>query len=156
MFCLGFSTICHLCFVKSPRISRIVSSLDYWGIAVLFLGSSYPFISYKYACGVYIFWRYIFMACITILTLACMYITLKSSFDSPNKRALLFTAFGASVLVPKVGLEFWKDEQYTLEPNLAPFGLAILAYVIGLFFYVSKVPERFSKTGRFDYIGSSH
>ena len=156
MFCLGFSTICHLCYVKSARISMIVSSLDYWGIAFLFLGSSYPFISYKYACGPYIFWRYIFMTCITILTCACMVITVKSSFDSPGKRALLFTAFGASVLIPKVGLELWKDERYTLEPNLMPFALALIAYVIGMFFYVSKIPERFSKTGRFDFFGSSH
>jgi len=96
------------------------------------------------------------MTCISMLTIACMFITVKSSFDSPSKRALLFTAFGASVLVPKVGLELWKDEQYTLEPNLAPFGIAIGAYLIGMFFYVSKVPERFSKTGRFDYFGSSH
>mmetsp|Transcript_22890 Transcript_22890/g.28449 ORF Transcript_22890/g.28449 Transcript_22890/m.28449 type:complete len:201 (+) Transcript_22890:351-953(+) len=156
MFCLGFSTICHLCYVKSARISAIVSSLDYWGISILFLGSSYPFISYKYACGPYIFWRYIFMTCISTLTIACMVITLKQSFDSPGKRAILFTAFGASVLVPKVGLELWKDPRYTLEPNLAPFGFALLAYVTGMFFYVSKVPERFSKTGRFDLFGSSH
>ena len=107
MFCLGFSTICHLCFVKSPQISRIVTNLDYWGIAILFLGSSYPFISYKYACGSFIFWRYIFMTCISVLTLACMFITIRSSFDTPGKRALLFTAFGASVLVPQVGLYLW-------------------------------------------------
>ena len=155
MFCLGFSTICHLCFVKSKHVCNVVCSLDYWGISMLFLGSSYPFISYKYACGHYIFWRYIFMTCITVLTLACMYVTLKKSFDSPGKRAALFTAFGASVLIPKVGLELWKDERYTLEPNLLPFGMALLAYVIGMFFYVSKIPECFSN-GKFDYLGSSH
>jgi len=156
MFCLGFSTICHLCYVKSARISRIVSNLDYWGIAVLFLGSAYPYISYKYACGPYIFWRYVFMSVISVLTLACMVITVKSSFDTPKSRALIFSTFGASVLVPTLGLEFWKDERYTLEPNLTIYAWGVLSYIVGMYFYVSKVPEKFSKTGRFDFIGSSH
>lgn len=156
MFCLGFSTICHLCYVKSPRISKIVSNLDYWGISVLFLGSAYPFISYKYACGPYIFWRYIFVCIITLFTIACMVITVKSAFVNPLNRAILFTSFGVSVLIPTVGLEFWKDPRYTLEPNLGPYAIAVCAYVVGLIIYITKVPERYSKTGRFDYFGSSH
>lgn len=41
-FCLGSSTVCHLCYVKNPDICDIVAKLDYWGIAILFLGSAYP------------------------------------------------------------------------------------------------------------------
>ena len=156
MFCLGCSTVCHLCYVKSPRISKIVSNLDYWGIAILFLGSSYPFISYKYACGPYIFWRYTFMCIITLLTVACMVLTVKSAFVKPVPRAILFTAFGASVLIPTVGLVYWQDPRYTLEPKLMPFSYMLLAYVTGMAVYIARVPERFSKSGRFDIIGQSH
>ena len=156
MFCMGCSTICHLCYVKSPRISKIVSNLDYWGIAILFLGSTYPFISYKYACGPYIVWRYFFMCLITLLTLACMVCTVKSAFVKPVPRACLFVAFGVSVLIPTVGLVFWQDPKYTLKPNLMPFSYMLLAYLTGLVVYIARVPERFSKSGRFDIFGQSH
>ena len=156
MFCLGSSTICHLCFVKSPRIAKIVCNLDYWGIALLFLGSTYPYISYKYACGPYIFWRYIFISIITLFTIACMVITVKSAFMRPKNRALLFTAFGVSVLIPTVGLNFWHDPKYTLQPDLVPFSWALPIYIIGMIIYISKAPEKCSKSGRFDILGSSH
>ena len=156
MFCLGCSTVCHLCYVKNERISKIVSNLDYWGIALLFLGSTYPFISFKYACGHYIVYRYIFVTIITMFTVACMFLTVKSAFMKPLNRALLFTAFGVSVLVPTVGLCWWKDPQYTLEPNLMPYSWTLITYLVGMIIYVTKVPERFSKSGRFDYFGSSH
>ena len=156
MFCLGCSSTCHLCYVKDERISKIVSNLDYWGISILFLGSCYPFISYKYACGPYIFWRYIFVSIITMFTVACMVVTVKSAFMNPVNRALLFTAFGVSVLIPTVGLTIWYDERYTLEPNLLPFSWTLIAYLSGMIIYIAKVPEKFSKTGRFDYFGSSH
>ena len=42
VFCLGSSVICHLCYVKNPHICTMVGYLDYWGIAILFLGSAYP------------------------------------------------------------------------------------------------------------------
>ena len=153
MFCLGCSTTCHLCYVKSQRISKVVANLDYWGISILFLGSAYPFISYKYACGPYIFWRYVFMCIITLLTLACMVLTVKSAFMKPLPRALLYTSFGLAVLIPTVGLEFWQDPRYTLAPNLMPYSYSLAAYVLGLIIYISKVPERFSKTGQFDFFG---
>ena len=156
MFCLGCSATCHLCYVKSQRISKITSNLDYWGIAILFLGSTYPFISYKYACGPYIFWRYIFVSIITLFTITCMFLTVKSAFMKPKNRAMLYVTFGVSVLIPTVGLTLWQDPKYTLEPNLLPFSWALLAYIIGLTVYIKKVPEKFSKTGRYDFIGSSH
>ena len=156
MFCLGCSTTCHLCYVKSERISKVTSNLDYWGIAILFLGSTYPYISYNYACGHFIFWRYIFVSIITLFTIACMFLTVKSAFMKPGNRARLYVAFGISVLIPTLGLKFWQDPKYTLEPDLWPQFWVIITYIIGLTFYIKKVPERFSKTGRFDFIGSSH
>lgn len=41
-FCMGSSAICHLCYVKDDYICDVVAKLDYWGIAILFLGSAYP------------------------------------------------------------------------------------------------------------------
>ena len=118
MFCLGASTLCHTCFVKDAVISNRVTSLDYWGISILFLGTTYPFISFKYACGPYIVWRYIFVSIITVLTGICMFVTLKDSFVNPVARSALFTLFGISAMIPTYGLAIWGDSKYTLEPNL--------------------------------------
>lgn len=60
MFCLGCSTIFHLVYAKNFKVERIVASLDYWGITILILGTNYPFITYKYACGKFIIYRYVF------------------------------------------------------------------------------------------------
>ena len=156
MFALGCSTSCHLCYVKDRTISNIVSTLDYWGIAMLFLGSCYPYISFKYACGPYIFWRYVFTTIITILTICCMVATYSTRFMSPMKRAILFTLFAASCLVPTAGLVIWYDPENTLEPKLGPYSWAVLSYAIGMIIYITKVPECWNKTGRYDYVGSSH
>lgn len=75
IFCLGMSTSCHLCYVRNKRVSGIVQYLDYWGISILFLGTFYPYISFKYACGPFIVWRYIFVSCVFVMTLICMWAT---------------------------------------------------------------------------------
>ena len=156
MFCLGASTFCHTYYCQSHKISRIVSCLDYWGISILFLGTTYPFISFKYACGPYIVWRYIFVSIITVMTGLCMYVTMSDKFLSPKPRVTLFVIFGLSTAIPTFGLAFWGDSQYTLDANLIEFSYALLAYIIGLGFYVSRVPECLSKTGRYDFFGHSH
>ena len=156
MFCLGCSTTCHLCYVKDRTISYIVSHLDYWGISILFLGSCYPFIAYKYACGPFVVWRFIFTSIITVLTLCSMAATCSTSFMTPKRRAALFTLFAVSCAVPTAGLVIWHDPDYTLEPNLAPYSWALLSYAAGMIIYVTKVPECWNKTGRYDFIGNSH
>lgn len=75
MFCLGCSTACHLTYVKSAKVSKAVSCLDYWGIAALFLGSAYPYVGYNFACGPMIFWRYVFSTLLTICAGAVMVLT---------------------------------------------------------------------------------
>mmetsp|Transcript_20112 Transcript_20112/g.24794 ORF Transcript_20112/g.24794 Transcript_20112/m.24794 type:complete len:179 (-) Transcript_20112:434-970(-) len=72
-FCMGLSTTCHLCWVKNEKVSKMVTYLDYWGIALILLGSAYPYISFKYACGPFIVWRYIFTSIISVLTLIAMW-----------------------------------------------------------------------------------
>jgi predicted membrane channel-forming protein YqfA (hemolysin III family) len=69
---MACSAICHLLFVRSARICDIVAKLDYWGIAVLFFGSAYPQISYRYACGRLVKLRWIFVSLTTVFTALCM------------------------------------------------------------------------------------
>ena len=99
-FCMICSSVCHLCYVKDPKICDMVAKLDYWGIAVLFLGSAYPQVSYKYACGSMIVYRYVFVSLITACCAVCMYCTMKPKFGSPAMRVLVFFFFAVSFLVP--------------------------------------------------------
>jgi predicted membrane channel-forming protein YqfA (hemolysin III family) len=99
-FCLGCSTTCHLCFVKSGVISHLVGCLDYWGIAILFLGSIYPLVSFKFACGPFIIWRYLFTMLTIIMTIVCMVVTLKPMMLKPKNRVILFTTFALTFVFP--------------------------------------------------------
>ena len=50
IFCLGCSATYHLVKVKSLRAKTILSKLDYSGIIILILGSSFPPHIYPFVC----------------------------------------------------------------------------------------------------------
>ena len=155
-FCMGLSTTCHLCWVKDAKVSRLVTYLDYWGIALLLLGSAYPYISYKYACGPYIVWRYIFTSIIALLTIICMWASIQKDWITPCRRLILFLLFSASCLIPVLLLYFWHDPRYSLDYRFGTYWWPVAANAIGSIIYIQRIPERWSNTGRFDYFGASH
>lgn len=59
-------------------------------------------------------------------------------------------------MIPYVLLYVWSDARYTLDPYPGDYVWPFYCYTAGIFFYIGKVPERWSKTGRFDYFGASH
>ena len=68
----------------------------------------------------------------------------------------MFVIFFLGCMVPFAFLFFWYDPLYTMSPNLEEYRIPILCYGIGVFFYASRIPERFSTTGAYDYLGASH
>lgn len=77
VFCFACSTVCHLCYVKSPHICDLVAKVDYWGIAILMLGTAYPQISYKLACGTQMIRaRWCFVSIITFFCVIAMILTI--------------------------------------------------------------------------------
>lgn len=154
--CLGFSTICHLMFVKSEKCCEVVRGLDYAGIAICFLGSAYPFISYKFACGTFfVAWRHAFLVLLSLTALACIAVVMLPSFQSLVSRLVVFASFFAAIMMPVVFLCFSYDNVYAMEPNLGLYALALLSYAIGNVFYISKFPE-IAWPGKFDVLGASH
>lgn len=133
----------------------MVAKLDYWGIAVLFLGSAYPQISYKFACGSMIVYRYIFVTLITVCCVVCMYCTMKPKFGSPPMRVLVFFIFGVSFLVPLLFLQFNYDAAISMPPDWSKLLTVGAIYFVGALIYLTKIPERWLN-GKTDYIGSSH
>ena len=126
------------------------------GIAILFMGSAYPFISFKYACGnFFITWRYIFIALLTISTMACIIVVMVPRFQSPVLRVIVFSSFFLCLMIPVVFLACTYDNVYAMSPNLGTYAIGLVMYGIGVFFYVSKYPER-KWPGKFDLFGASH
>lgn len=136
LVCLGMSAACHLTYVRSEQVSKITTYLDYWGIALLFLGSAYPYISFKYACGSFIVWRYIFTSMTTVLMFICMWATVQKQWMTPERRAALFILFFISICIPFGLLFIWHDPLYSLDPWPAKHKYAFWAYFAGVFIYV--------------------
>jgi len=130
----------------------MVSILDYWGIAILFLGSAYPQISYKMACGGMVKARYCFVSLITICTLACMFLMMKPKFASPTLRACVFMCFAGSFLAPLLYASINFDASTTMPPEYGHLAMVGSIYFIGVLIYLSKIPERWL-IGEVDYVG---
>ena len=79
-----------------------------------------------------------------------------STFLKPTPKAILFISFGVFCAVPTITLYILDDSANGLKPGLAPFSWATLSYLVGMTFYMTRFPERLSKTGRFDILFSSH
>ena len=75
---------------------------------------------------------------------------------TPERRSFLFAVFFLSCLVPVVLLFFLHDPLYTLKPDLGDYLWPPVVYIIGGIFYLKKIPEKWSVTGRFDFLGASH
>ena len=156
LVCLGCSTMCHWFWSKHKNLCIILTTLDYWGIVLLILGTSYPFISYRFACGYMIVYRYVFVSILTLCTIACMFVTMNPTFLKPLPKIILFSSFGLFNFVPTLVLYSLNDKEYGLKPSMAPFTWSSLTYLVGMCFFASKFPERFSKSGRYDIFPSSH
>lgn len=156
LFCLVLSAVCHLFYVRNENISKILTYLDYWGICLLGLGTCYPYISFKYACGPFILWRYVFTSIITVLSAVCCWATVQKTLMAPEKRACLFMVFGLSCLIPFGLLFCWYDPLYTLPPQPGSYSIPFFIMIAGFVVYLNRIPEKWSSTGMFDTLGASH
>ena len=75
---------------------------------------------------------------------------------TPERRAALFILFFISICIPFGLLFIWHDPLYSLDPWPAKHKYAFWAYFAGVVIYVQRLPERWSLSGKFDYLGASH
>ena len=123
----------------------------------MFPGSAYPYISFKYACGPFVKWRYIFTALLTAMTIICIGVSLVPNLlNSMERRAGLFVCFFACCFFPILMIWIWYDPLYMLNPEPGLCAYPIYMYVGGILFYIARFPECCSKTGKFDFCGASH
>mmetsp|Transcript_29871 Transcript_29871/g.21621 ORF Transcript_29871/g.21621 Transcript_29871/m.21621 type:complete len:191 (+) Transcript_29871:706-1278(+) len=155
---LACSTTCHWLYSKSKRCCGFVSRLDYAGIAIMIMGSCYPFICYKFACGSMIFYRRMFLSGITLISLACFVACMTPSFmKAKNKglRGIMFITLGLLTLVIFAFLYIMDDTTEALPAKVGPYALGGAIYIFGAILYVTDVPERFWP-GKFDIWGCGH
>ena len=105
VFCLGSSAAYHLVYIESPKISAIFSTLDYGGICILIMGSTYPLIFYVFACDQVSFQRNFFLTFITVSSIGSFVTLLIPRFASPSNKSfksILFIILGISAFSPFV------------------------------------------------------
>lgn len=109
-FCLGCSAFFHLFHIHSQTAAEIFSRLDYGGICILIMGSSYPPILYPFACRPVFEARNLFLALITSTCAAAFVVTMMPSMNQPKYRAFrgfLFIILGLSAAAPLIYLNFF-------------------------------------------------
>ena len=157
-FCLGSSAIFHLFHVHSRTVSEVLSRLDYGGISVLIMGSSYPPIFYTFACRQVVVERFVFLGLITLTSVSCFLSLMLPSMNKPKYRPLrgyMFIILGLSAAIPLLYSSFFVDERFIFKCHFWMYALGGAIYIGGALLYVFRVPERWFPE-KFDLAGSSH
>eukprot|EP01126_Amoeba_proteus_P005682 TRINITY_DN1193_c0_g2_i1.p1 TRINITY_DN1193_c0_g2~~TRINITY_DN1193_c0_g2_i1.p1 ORF type:complete len:189 (-),score=17.78 TRINITY_DN1193_c0_g2_i1:152-718(-) len=155
-----------------------MSRIDFFGIILVIIASNVPLISLGFYCNQ--FWFY-FFSCVTCITAPFMMLIVFSDYLAARQISRVI-AFSASACVPIAevcGLKKWSTTialgvvsnskfpilpkvfiLYKLENEPFWFILKIVIttyawYVLGIIFYVTRIPEYFSP-GVFNIFGSSH
>ncbi len=159
---LGFlcSTIYHTFRSHSLKANYLLKKLDYFGILIqIFFASA----SYYY----YIFfdhqkYMWIFMAILSLGTLGTFIAIFNSAFGTPKYkilRAIVFGVLGFSNVVPVLFafylIHYSNETIYDHTTGLFYAVLEGAFYGLGLYFYVSKFPEK-KYPKKFDIFFNSH
>lgn len=135
--------------------------MDYGGICLLIMGSSYPPILYGFACGPVYPARNFFLCLITI---SCSITFLTLMLPSLNKgdvrtcRAITFISLGISAALPFVYFYLfsgYNQEFYLPTITVLPYLYGGAAYIIGAIIYSMRIPEYYYPK-KFDIVGASH
>ena len=157
MLCYFFSSIMHLIYPKCEKTCLNTQFLDYTGINLMIAGTFSSFIYYAFYCNVVVQKIYYSL----ILTLALIIVPIsRLNIFSTNKyrwiRTSIFIIYGSSFIAPiihRLSVTEINDQYFYLELNY--FLGAGFMYIIGIFFYITRLPEK-KFPGKFDLIGSSH
>ena len=113
VFCLGASATFHLFEHCTTHSYDILSKLDYAGISILVMGSSYPPFFYSFACEP-VFWvRNLFLILITLSATIVFIVTMHPIANKPSfrpYRAAMFVALGISAAFPFIYLSNAPDD----------------------------------------------
>lgn len=156
--CLGLSATFHQFQYLSKRTMDKLATLDYGGITILIMGSTYPPIFYPFACNPLHGMRNIFLAFSTISNVGfflCLLNDRLAGSDGRTFRATGFVVLGLSAVAPLLYLCFNKDLDNQSFFAILPYWWGGQSYIMGAIIYAARIPER-CKRRTFDIVGSSH
>lgn len=143
--CLGFSWLYHTCSCHSKKASKLLSKLDYAGIAFMIMGSFTPCIYYGFYCLFY--HKIAYLSCEIALGVSSIIVALWDKFATPAFRAIraaVFLALGCSGIIPVVHMLFIYGIQRGSQQGAVGWLILMgLSYIIGALLYALRVPERF-------------
>ncbi|CAM0946484.1 unnamed protein product [Alopecurus aequalis] len=156
MACLAISSTAHLLACHSRRATVVLWQLDYAGISIMIVASFVPGVYYAFLCHPAA--RLAYLSAITVLGALVVAVLLAPACSAPRYRRLratLFLAMGLSGVVPAVHA-LWINWGHAACYLALGLEVAMgLAYAVGAWFYVSRVPEKW-RPGVFDVVGHSH
>ena len=104
-FCLGCSALFHGLQIHSVKLNEFLSRLDYGGISILIMGSSYPPIYYVFCCEPSFPTRNFFLGLITFTSTTCFLVVMLPMMNKPKYRpfrGFMFIILGLSAGIPFV------------------------------------------------------
>mmetsp|Transcript_31002 Transcript_31002/g.35316 ORF Transcript_31002/g.35316 Transcript_31002/m.35316 type:complete len:322 (-) Transcript_31002:136-1101(-) len=158
MICMFSSTLFHTYCCCKPRTAKIVFKCDLSGISILQSMST--------TCGIYAAYRcepelnYAFLGVNVVFLLALLIIVNIDALLAPEYKNLRLVCFFVKATFNIAVIVLWAIDSATPRETqlFLPTILEVMViYLIGLFFYLTKMPESLFKTSRwFDYIFASH
>lgn len=156
--CLGLSATFHQLQYLSKRLNDKLATLDYGGITILIMGSTYPPIFYPFACSPLHGMRNVFLIFSTVSNVGFFLCLLNDRAAGPGGRSFRATGFvvlGLSAVAPLAYLAFSKDLANQSFFAILPYWWGGQVYITGAIIYAARIPER-CRRRTFDIVGSSH
>ena len=151
LFCMTASTMLHLFSGCSAKSYKTCLQLDLWGIILATLASFVSGLHLLFKCHLYtrVFYQ---LATVVLIMIVVMHRAPKHDnvIDSAGFVAVSLTGFVP--LFHGVYINGWRPDALYFVENIIVFYFLL---GVGIFFFLTKVPERFAP-GYFDYLGASH
>lgn len=157
MTCFFNSTIFHIFWVYSPRVSRFLNRLDYISIVLLIIGSFLTWMYYLLYC--YTILQVVYMTTLSSLGVFTLIAFTMERFTRPRYRycrAFAFVGLGISGILPLLHSMYLTGWSISIKKHSMGW-LAFLAcsYIGGATIYALRIPEKWWP-GRFDLFFNSH
>jgi channel protein (hemolysin III family) len=156
--CLGLSATFHQLQYLSKPLTDKLATLDYGGITILIMGSTYPPIFYPFACNPLHGMRNVFLIFSTVSNVGFFLCLLNDRYAGSGGRSFRATGFvvlGLSAVAPLAYLYFNKDLANQSFFAILPYWWGGQVYIGGAIIYAARIPER-CRRRTFDIVGSSH
>ena len=154
LWCLGASTVFHLCWHHSPGVHKTTLFCDHFGISALITGSMVPLVVFLFTCHPTL--QLVYSAVIATVGGFSLVMPWTHVFHTWYWRRLaVFLATVFAGIVPAAHALLIIPRNDVTAPVFFGFLLVLMQYGVGMAIYILQVPECWYP-GRFDFWWNSH